>query len=248
MTATSVRPALGSVSREAVLEALGTVQDPELQAPVTTLGFVESCMVGTGEEAGVVRVELRLPTYFCAPNFAFLMVADAHEAVAAVAGVRRPEIVLLDHFAADVINAGVAARHGFVDSFSGEAVAELDDLRAGFLRKAVLAGTDLACRPLLAEGLTPEQLVALDLGEVAPTGDVERLRARRRELGLPAGDGDPLVVDVVTGLRLAVSDLPLHLRRARLTQVGVEANTSICSGMLDHRYRDTPTTPGGETA
>ena len=37
---------------------------------------------------GAAEVHLRLPTYFCAPNFAFLMVADAHDAVAAVPGVR----------------------------------------------------------------------------------------------------------------------------------------------------------------
>ena len=30
--------------------------------------------------------------------------------------------------------------------------------------------------------------------------------------------------------------LPLHLRKARLTRVGVEANTGICRGMLRDRY------------
>ncbi len=35
-------------------------------------------------------MRLRLPTYFCAPNFAFLMVADAYDAVSAVPGVPRP--------------------------------------------------------------------------------------------------------------------------------------------------------------
>ena len=36
----------------------------------------------------------------------------------------------------------MAARAGFVGSFEGEAAGELDELRADFLRKAVLAGTD----------------------------------------------------------------------------------------------------------
>ncbi|MET0713194.1 MAG: iron-sulfur cluster assembly protein, partial [Jiangellaceae bacterium] len=57
-----------------VLEALGTVRDPELDEPVTSLGFVTSCTVSAD---GVADVRLRLPTYFCAPNFAWLMVADA---------------------------------------------------------------------------------------------------------------------------------------------------------------------------
>ncbi len=33
--------------------------------------------------------------------------------------------------------------------------------------------------------------------------------------------------------------MPLHLRRARLTRTGIDANTSICSGMLKARYQTT---------
>src|SRR5213082_1741854 len=98
---------VATVERDRVLDALGAVRDPELDEPVTTLGFVSSCVVSA---AGDVRVHLRLPTYFCAPNFAFLMVADAYDAVSAVPGVRHAEIVLDDHFASDAINTGVAAR------------------------------------------------------------------------------------------------------------------------------------------
>src|SRR6202042_1505245 len=146
-----------------VLAALETVRDPELDEPVTSLGFVASCTVSPDGDA---QVRLRLPTYFCAPNFAFLMVADAYDAVTALPGVRRAEIVLEDHFAATAINDGVAARAGFVTTFDGEAVSELDGLRADFLRKAVLAGTDQVCRPLLAAGADLARLQRLTLGEV----------------------------------------------------------------------------------
>ena len=94
-----------------VLDALGTVRDPELDEPVTSLGFVTSCAVSAD---GVADVRLRLPTYFCAPNFAWLMVADAYDAVSAVPGVRQTQIELEDHFASAEINRGVAARAGFV--------------------------------------------------------------------------------------------------------------------------------------
>ena len=70
----------------AVYAALATVRDPELDQPVTTLGFVASCTVSA---EGQAQVRLRLPTYFCAPNFAFLMVADAHDAVSGVPGDHR---------------------------------------------------------------------------------------------------------------------------------------------------------------
>jgi metal-sulfur cluster biosynthetic enzyme len=216
-----------------VLAALDTVRDPELDEPVTSLGFVTSCTV-SGE--GVARVRLRLPTYFCAPNFAFLMVADAHEAVSAVPGVRRAEIVLEDHFASDTINSGVAARTGFAHSFGGLAAGELDRLRADFIRKAVLAGTDRVCRPLLAAGRTERELAGLTLGDLPPSADSERLRARRTELGLPAGDDAPLLVDPVTGG--AVREPVLHLRRSRLTRVSAEANGAVCRGLLHQRYGD----------
>jgi metal-sulfur cluster biosynthetic enzyme len=222
----------------AVYAALGTVRDPELDEPITTLGFVASCTVS---EEGQAQVRLRLPTYFCAPNFAFLMVADAYDAVTAIPGVHSAEVVLDDHFASDAINAGVAARAGFVASFDGEATDELDDLRATFLRKAVLAGTDQVCRPLVDAGLTPPELAALTLGAVPASPQLTRLRQRRADLGLPADDSSPLLLDPATGNRIPEPSVPLHLRRARLTRTGIDANTSICSGMLKARYQDTPT-------
>jgi metal-sulfur cluster biosynthetic enzyme len=219
-------------TRDDVLRALDDVRDPELDEAVTSLGFVASCEV-TGVMA---EVHLRLPTYFCAPNFAFLMVADAHDAVAAVPGIEQTVIVLDDHFAADVINAGVAARAGFVGTFGDEAVGELDELRADFVRKAVLAGTDRVCRPLLGRGA---DLLALRLGDVPPSSELDRLRTRRAEVGLPADDAAPLLVDVLTGEPVSSDDERMYLGKARLARVGIEANTGICRGMLAHRYGTT---------
>ena len=216
-----------------LLAALETVRDPELDEPITSLGFVASCTVSADGDA---QVRLRLPTYFCAPNFAFLMVADAYDAVAAMPGVRATEVVLEEHFASDAINGGVAARAGFARSFDGEAAGELHQLRAVFLRKAVMAGTDQVCRPLLAAGTQERALRAMTLGELPPSGGLERLRQRRAELGLPAGDDAPLLIDPETGAPVGDDAVPLHLRRARTTRVSIEANAGICRGMLRHRY------------
>jgi len=226
-----------------LLRALETVRDPELDEPITSLGFVSSCAVSP---AGDAEVRLRLPTYFCAPNFAFLMVADAYDAVSALPGIRHTEVVLEDHFASDVINPGVAAQAGFVQSFDGEAVSELHDLRADFLRKAVMAGTDQVCRPLLAAGAEPAALLAMTLGELPPSVALDRLRSRRADLGLPAGDDAPLVVDPKTGAPVSAEAMPLHLRKAKTTRVSIEANAGICRGMLAHRYNNTH--GQGETA
>ncbi len=224
-------------SQEGLLAALEAVRDPELDEPITSLGFVASCTVSADGDA---EVRLRLPTYFCAPNFAYLMVADAYDAVSVLPGVRRASVVLEDHFASDAINGGVAAQAGFVRSFDGEAVAELDQLRADFLRKAVMAGTDQVCRPLLAAGTEPAALLAMTLGDVPPSRALTRLRERRAELGLPAGDAASLLIDPATGAPVSPGSVPLHLRKAQLTRTSIEANSGICRGMLRHRYA----TPG----
>jgi hypothetical protein len=130
----------------------------------------------------------------------------------------------------------VAARAGFARSFDGEAVGELDELRADFLRKAVMAGTDQVCRPLLAAGTDPASLLRLTLGELLPSRPLDLLRRRRAELGLSAGDDAPLVIEPTTGAPVTVDTLPMHLRRARTTRTSIEANGSICRGMLRQRY------------
>jgi metal-sulfur cluster biosynthetic enzyme len=223
------------VIRTAVWAALGTVLDPEIDEPITELDFVESCTV---DEEGVAAVRLRLPTFFCAPNFSFLMVADAYDAVSAVPGVTRAEIALLDHHASTEINGGVAAQAGFVGTFSGEAVEELDDLRAIFLRKAALAGQDRVARPLVDAGASPEELARLRLGDVPPSQDLYRLRERREALGLPADDAAPLLIHP-DGRAVTTAQVPLHLRRARLTRVGIESNGEYCKALLAKRYAAT---------
>ena len=221
---------------ETVLAALATVRDPELDEPITSLGFVAACTLALD---GAAEVRLRLPTYFCAPNFAYLMVADAYDAVTAVSGVRSATVVLEDHFASEAINGGVAAQAGFAQSFDGEAVGELHELRAAFLRKAVLAGTDQVCRDIRQRGPDGQQLTSVTLGEVPASAARERLVQRRAELGLPAGDDALLLIDPVTGDPVSAAGLPLHLRRARVTRISIEANGSICRGMLSHRYDTT---------
>lgn len=221
---------------DAVWRALGTVLDPELDEPITDLDFVESHTVSA---EGVATVVLRLPTFFCAPNFSFLMVADAYDAVSTVSGVTRADVTLVDHHASREINSGVAAQVGFVKSFAGsdqgEAVSELDGLRLDFYRKAALAGQDRVARPLVDAGVGPDELAAMNLGDLSTSGDLERMRERRAALGLPHGDEAPLLIDA-EGNRITSAQVPLHLRRARLQRIGIETNGEYCKSLLAVRY------------
>ena len=63
-----------------VMRALDEVIDPELDEPITDLGFVRSVRFTPDG----VEVHLRLPTSFCAPNFAYLMASDAKDVLTAL--------------------------------------------------------------------------------------------------------------------------------------------------------------------
>jgi metal-sulfur cluster biosynthetic enzyme len=211
-----------------VMDALATVRDPELDEPITELGFVSSASVVNGH--GTVR--LRLPTYFCAPNFAYLMVADARDAVLALPWVSTVDVQLEDHFAAEEINAGVADGAGFAGSFPGEAVSELDELRHTFRRKAYLASLDRVAGRLAASGLDP---MGRTLGEVPPSAELASLLRRRAELSLSCALESPLLLDD-DGAVLSAAEAPLRLRFARAVRVSVDGNAAFCRGLLRTRY------------
>ena len=88
-----------TVDRAAVLERLDRVLDPELDESILKLGFVESLEV----ELGRLTVELRLPTYWCAPNFSYLMAEDARRELLTLENVESVTVQLKDHFASDSI-------------------------------------------------------------------------------------------------------------------------------------------------
>jgi metal-sulfur cluster biosynthetic enzyme len=232
--ATPVRTGLGP----AVDEALGSVRDPELDEAITDLGFVAGVDIapGGGAPGGAeVRVQLRLPTYFCAPNFAYLMVADAHDAVSAVPGVGSVTVQLLDHFASEEINGGVAAAAGFTGSFPGLADGDLAELRRTFRRKAHDAAQEAVAASLLDPGQDPAQLLALRLGDAPESPLLDRLRRRRADLGLPTGPDAPLLLSS-DGSAMPAEQLPLRLRLARTTRVSIEGNGLLCRGLLATRY------------
>jgi metal-sulfur cluster biosynthetic enzyme len=214
-----------------IWNALGTVRDPELDAPITELGFVS----GVISEPEVLTVELRLPTYFCAPNFAYLMVADAYDAVAAVADSRAVVVRLLEHFASDEINAGVAGGRGFAGSFPGLADGELEQLRITFQRKAHRACQEQVASHLLKTGWTVPELSEATLADACAGSDLDRLVRRRTELNLPAGRDAPLLVQD-DGTPIAQLDLPVQLRLAKTTRISIEGNSGLCRGLLSVRY------------
>jgi metal-sulfur cluster biosynthetic enzyme len=223
------------LTEAAVLDALSGVRDPELDEPITDLKFISDLRVG-GDS---VDVRLRLPTPFCAPNFAYLMAHDAKEALLSVPGVREARVVLEDHHTADEINAGMAGGLGFEGTFSSfeETGEDLDGLRDIFRRKAFVSRQETLCRMLLSDGYAPADLAGMRLEDVPSSEAKQKYLSRREELGLDVSEEAPFVVDP-DGRQVPEEAVVKHLRFARVTRLGIEANAGFCRGVLAARKKD----------
>ncbi|MEW1822273.1 iron-sulfur cluster assembly protein [Arthrobacter sp. NPDC080031] len=218
-----------------VMAALGSVLDPELDQPITGLGFVRSVAIS----AEGVEVHLRLPTSFCSPNFAYLMVSDAHDALSVVPGIGRVSVELDDHHDSEKINAGMAAGLGYRQTFGDEAEDSLEGLRSTFQRKAHLAAMERVCVEMLRRGTwTLEELPMLEIFDLPEDSRKHALQRRREAIGLPNSPHSLVLVNE-SGESLSAEEVPLRLRFARTTRISIEGNAHFCRGLLATRYADT---------
>ena len=220
--------------RDQAYAALAAVMDPELDEPITDLGFVRSLVVTPSLN---IKVHLRLPTSFCSPNFAYLMASDAKDVLTKLDWSRRVVVELDDHHDSAIINAGLAADAGYQGTFGHEADQSLDDLRDTFRRKAHTAAMERCLTALLrSDPDRPEaslgQVRLRDLPDDATTAALVR---RRQALGLSTA-ADALVMVDHEGRVYAPDDVPMALRRARLTRISIDGNAHFCRGLLRTRY------------
>ncbi len=194
---------------------------------------MSSCEVSPG---GDVEVVLRLPTPQCAPNFAFLMAADARELVRRLPEVREVTIRLEDHYTGAEINAALGRGDGFAGAFPGEtADDDLASLRELFLRKALVGRESRLCEAMLAGGATPAEVAALRLKDMPDVPDARRCVELRRLLGLESDPGAPAFV-LPSGEPVAAAELRRWLRTARLVRMSLEVNGGICRSLLRVRH------------
>jgi metal-sulfur cluster biosynthetic enzyme len=223
-----------------VLARLATVNDPELDESVVELDFVTDITV---DGDGAVSLSFRLPTYWCAANFAFIMAEDMRNAVAALPWVTRVHVTLGEHMYAETINRGMSQTQSFETAFGSEADGNLAQVRRTFLVKAFQRRQVALGDHLLAAGHTPEGLAALTVGALrsctnAAEGQVlvQRYLDRRSVVG-EAGDEAPAFVDEQGG-RVAPEAFRAHLRALRRVAVNVEFNGALCRGLLAARFNE----------
>ena len=221
-----------------VRAALDRVTDPELDESVVELNFITGIDVAGGD----VSVTFRLPTYWCAANFSYLMASDMRDAVAVLPWVEKVAVVLDDHMFVDTINDGVAAGKDFADAFPTEAQMDLSGIRLNFGLKSFERRQEALLRHLLAEGFEPSvilQLTVDGLARVSLNEEGRKLRARYLERRPLAG---PLPAAFVSrdGTEIAQDTLTAYLRNVRRVGLNAEFNGALCRGLLAARYGEAP--------
>lgn len=229
----------------AVWACVSRVMDPELDESIVDLGFVEDVAI---DADGRVDVGFRLPTYWCSPNFAFLMADDIGSAVRALPWVREVHPRLEDHMASDEVNRGTHLGLSFAEAFRDYQVGStIEELRETFLRKAFQRRQEAVILGLRREGWSDLAILTTDLATLDRTviADPEgaRQKPRYREIllgrGLVAKPGD-LAFVTLEGAAITLAALPLHMRALRAIRINMEANGALCRGLLDARYTEAP--------
>jgi len=233
--------------RKQVWDRLRIVTDPELDESVVDLDFIAATEV---DAEGSVRVGFRLPTYWCAANFSYMMADDIRVAVGSLPWVKSIEVRIGEHMYADKINAGLAGGLSFLEAFAEDADGDLTSLRRTFLVKAFQRRQAALLAHLLEAGRGAAELVDLTLDELANAeldAEGDRLRARyldRREVVGAANGAARAFVDA-EGDRLQAETLSIYLRAMRRVAVNAEFNGALCRGLLRERFDLAAATAGG---
>jgi len=227
------------IKKQEVLEKLALVYDPELDQSVTEMGFIDDVRI----EDSTVSIYFRLPTYWCSPNFAYIMAEDMRDRVMELPWVSSVIIDLKDHCASEQVNSGVTAGKSFAEVFSDLSGGDLEQLRHTFRVKTFVSRQERLLRHLLDAGIEETQLVALTIQQLItlPTIGVEgrNLRDRyllsRRELGF-SNTPDQLAFIQSNGEPIALAQFSSYLLDARRTRMSMEFNANHCRGLLETRY------------
>jgi metal-sulfur cluster biosynthetic enzyme len=228
---------------EQVWARLDLVMDPELDEPLTDMGFIEAVSITA---PGAVAVSFRLPTYWCSPNFAFLMAEGIKREVEALPWVRQAVVTLEDHMAAEEMNAAINAGASFASVFAElqpdqdlQALKEKFDQKA-FQRRQEVVIKALAARDLPVAAIVSMPLVGLEAVEF-PDPEVSRQQGRYlallRTKGLARRPTDPAFTDW-QGVPLTVEGFAAHMGLLRSVRINMEFSGSLCRNLKSNRYKE----------
>ncbi len=233
-----------------LLKALDEVLDPELDTSIVELGFIEA--LNADEVTGEVEMRLKLPTFWCAANFAYLMMWEARERLLEVQGVGQVKVFLEDHFADNEITEGLNKGLSFQEVFPDDANDDLKALRRTFIEKAYLRRHEILLQ-FLGKHLEAEDIAALPLSALCEDdggvwlvdgndklhlsnakGLVKNYLERREKLGFPSSPQDLFCLND-KGQPIAAFAIRSYLNQCRTTRINIDFNRFLCEGLLAAR-------------
>lgn len=226
------------VTQADVMRALTSVCDPELDQSIVELDFIRDVDVQTG----MVGVKLRLPTYWCSPNFAYLMMDDIVSALTELTEGHKIIVEVVDHESAEALNRAFREQQPFNRAFPS--TGSLDALRHTFKEKAWYARQKRVLDVLQSLGTSlatwvpgtwqeAEQAVAQYQGGVI----WERYRQMAIYWGIPHQEHTPFVT-TTDGVAVTPDEWERHRHRLQLITLNMESNAHLCRGLLSVRYQD----------
>ncbi len=236
--------------KDRVLRALSTVTDPELDEPITDLGFVKDLAIS---EDGRVSLDLVTSTFWCSPNFVYLMLEEARDVVSKVPGVREMHVHLGGHHDSDRINDGINSGKSFSECYEAEANGNLVELNRMIRTRALRSRLSAMAAALLRGGIAHEDLLDLSREDVVSDGEMvvvlsrgesckitEPADVRRVARYLTFLDGighlsGPLVIWDLERSAPRLDELTSMLALSRSAKSNFSFNAELCRALLSAR-------------
>jgi metal-sulfur cluster biosynthetic enzyme len=222
-----------TVTREAVLERLDRVTDPELDRSIVELEYIDEIAIDGPE----LFVRFVLPTAWCSPTFAWMMATGIREESEELTGVEETEVELVDHMHTEEINAGVNTGTAFEDAFE-DATEGIEETRKSLDRKARLARQYQAVEALLDAGMDAEQIASLTAADVGVADLPEDGRAIETETETEARGSEEGTEDVT--IPLAEGTLYVRVPREPIAAYLAKAIDTDLLTSADERLFATP--------
>ena len=236
--------------QESVLRALSTVTDPELDEPITDLGFVKDLSVS---DDGQVSLDLVTSTFWCSPNFVYMMLEEARDVVAKIPGVSEVRVHLEGHHDSDRINGGINTGKTFSECYPSEARGDLEELNRMIRTRVLRSRLYSMVSAMSRSGVEPAELLDLSRGDVVADGVtfLFTTRGRSHRVSEPADvrrvaryldfvdklrrEDGPLVIWELDGTPPKAEDLGSTIALSRAAKSNFSLNAELCRALLESR-------------
>jgi len=132
-----------------------------------------------------VSLDLVTSTFWCSPNFVYMMLEEARDVVSKLGGINEVRVHLDGHHDSDRINEAINAGKSFSDCYGAEANGNLVELNRMIRTRALRSRLFSMAMTLSKHGFSPEQLLDLSQQDVTFDGDSIVIRSPGGAVSIP---------------------------------------------------------------